>query len=148
MNERKDLRDLIVPVTLTNTNEEQEVGNRSFNTSDLIYLDDYESLFGKSSKLTNEERMVALTDHAKSNRAWVSDSENRLNESTGYSWLRSAYHGYNGYCVGARGDDDDNVSDSVRVALRPLLNLNLKSNISARSALDRFFGNKSVKTED
>lgn len=90
MEERRDLRKLIVPTEIDNTDEEQKSGNKSFNTTDLVFLDSYENQF-KNSKLTNEERIVAPTDYAITTNAFVSSNyTNVLNQLSTYAWLRSA----------------------------------------------------------
>lgn len=42
---RVDLRSRIVPTTIENTDDSQEMVNKKFNTTDLIYLASYNDLF-------------------------------------------------------------------------------------------------------
>lgn len=45
---REDLRSKIIPTTIENTDESQNMGNKKFNTTDLIYLDNsYDEQFGR-----------------------------------------------------------------------------------------------------
>ena len=55
---RQDLRSKIIPTTIENTNEFQNMGNEKFNTTDLIYLDSYKEQY--DGKKTNEERRYRL----------------------------------------------------------------------------------------
>lgn len=147
MKERKDLRRLIIPTVIRNTNEEGKIGKKKFNTTDLIFLDDYQDFY-KNKKSTDRKRRIAPTDYAKMRGARVRNNvTTQLNESTGCAWLRSASNWANVYCVNSYGDLTDSHCTNADICLRPLLHLNLKSNISVRSALQRFFG-QNIQTEN
>ncbi len=86
---RVDLRSGILPTKLNNTDENQQEGNKEFDTVDYIYLDSYEDQFG--GKRTDEERRISATDHAKMTNCWTSASyRTRAGNLTCAAWLRSA----------------------------------------------------------
>lgn len=91
---REDLRSNIIPSTIENTDEQQKMGNKKFNTTDLIYLDSYDEQF--DNKKTDKERTVSATDYAKMNNAYISDEyETQTGQKTTQAWLRSAWFRYN-----------------------------------------------------
>lgn len=87
---REDLRSRIVPTTIENTDESQEMGNKKFNTTDLIYLASYTEQF--AGKKTDLERRSSATDYAKMNNAFTYDNYRTLTgQLTSAVCLRSAY---------------------------------------------------------
>lgn len=86
---RKDLRSQIIPTRLGNTDEKFIVGNKEFDTIDLIYLDSYDEQF--DGKRTNTDRCISATDHARMTNTYVySNFTSRTGEATSPHWLRSA----------------------------------------------------------
>lgn len=84
-----DLRSGILPTRIHNTDANQNEGNEEFDTVDYIYLDSYDDLF--NGELTDEERRVSSTDHAKMTNCWTSESyQTRAGNNTCCAWLRSA----------------------------------------------------------
>ena len=134
---KQDLRSQIIPTRLSNTDENQNNGNKEFDTTDLIYLDSYADQF--SGTLTAAERCKSATDFAKMNYAYVYDGyETQTGRATSSVWLRSALSSYNVFCVHGDGDWYDYCTKYSIYALCPSLHYNLPSNISARSALGIF----------
>ena len=43
----EDLRNKIIPTTIENTDESHKIGNKKFNTTDLIYLDSGNEQFNR-----------------------------------------------------------------------------------------------------
>lgn len=87
---RVDLRSRIVPTTIENTDDSQEMGNKKFNTTDLIYLASYNDLF--DGQKTDQERKTSATDYAKMNNAYTYNSYRTLTgQQTTDVCLRSAY---------------------------------------------------------
>ncbi len=143
---RKDLRSQIIPTRLGNTDEKFIVGNKEFDTIDLIYLDSYDEQF--DGKRTDTDRCISATDHARMTNTYVySNFTSRTGEATSPHWLRSAWNSYYVDCVGGDGDWLYEWSRIRDLGLCPSLHYNLPSNISARSAL-RFLKRQQTKTED
>ncbi len=139
--ERRDLRCNIEPHTIENTDENQEMGNKKFNTTDLIYLDSYHEYY--DNKRTDKERRISATDYAKMNNAYTFDGYTTCTgRRTTCAWLRSAYSSYYGYCVHGVGDWRPALPSNRDLGLSPSLHYHLPSNISARSALRILKGKK------
>lgn len=86
---REDLRSRIIPTTIENTDEYQEIGDEKFNITDLIYLDSYNEQFDEQK--TDEERKMSATDYAQMIHAYINDSyTTRLDKPSTCVWLRSA----------------------------------------------------------
>ncbi len=99
----KDLRSQIIPTKISNTDENQEKGNKKFDTKDFIYLDSYEEQFNR--KYTDEDRRVSATDYAKMNHVYLSNNyQTKTGKNTALVWLRSALNRYNVYSVLNAGD--------------------------------------------
>jgi len=82
---REDLRSRIIPTTIENTDEFQNMRNNKFDTTDLIYLDTYDD------KITDMERRISATDYTQMNNAYIYDSYTTLTgKPTTWTWLRSA----------------------------------------------------------
>ena len=126
-----DLKKFIVPITLENTDERQETGDRKFRTQELIYLDDKAAV----ADIDSSDRVSYPTDYAVMNGAMMSSgNEGSEDRKSCWTWLRSAYSLSDVGRVNLDGDLDDlnvNITDG---SLRPALQLNLSSVISARSA--------------
>lgn len=132
---REDLRSRIIPTTIENTDESQNMGNKKFNTTDLIYLDSYDEQY--DGKKTNKERRISATDYAQMNYAYISDADTtRTGKQTTRVWLRSAPDCYFNCYVDADGDEDFVfICLEDNVGLCPSLHYRLPSNTSARSEL-------------
>ncbi len=126
-----DIKKFIVPITLENTNEKQEKGDRRFRTQELIYLDDKAAV----EDITSEERVCYPTDYAIMNGAMMSSGNNGTEDRKScWTWLRSAYSASRVSSVDLGGDLDGTNVSLTDGSLRPALQLNLSSIISARSA--------------
>lgn len=116
---REDLRNNIIPNTIENTDEYQQMGDEKFNTTDLIYLESDDEQF--DNLITDWEREIFATDHA------------IMNNADQYSeWCRAAY----GRCTvySARHCDtlERTFTSEMSKGLRPSLHYNLPANISIR----------------
>ncbi len=135
-----DIKKFIVPITLENTNEKQEKGDRRFRTQELIYLDDKAAV----EDINSEERVCYPTDYAIMNGAMMSSGNNGSEDRKScWTWLRSAYSDDSVDYVSLDGDLNIDDVDGTDGSLRPALQLNLSSIISARSA-SRDFGKLGV----
>lgn len=86
---REDLRKNIIPTLLKNTDEDQNEGNKKFDTIDYIYLDSYDDQFG--GELTDLDRRVSATDHALNTNCFTSRSyETKTGKNSCLAWLRTA----------------------------------------------------------
>lgn len=142
----KDLRSQIIPTKISNTDENQEKGNKKFDTKDFIYLDSYEEQFNR--KYTDEDRRVSATDYAKMNHVYLSNNyQTKTGKNTAPLWLRSALSSYNVYYVLGAGVWSNSCTSDSYLGLCPSLHFNLPSNISARSA-SRFFKHGQKQTEE
>lgn len=143
---RVDLRSRIVPTTIENTDDSQEMGNKKFNTTDLIYLASYNDLF--DGQKTDQERKTSATDYAKMNNAYTYNSYRTLTgQQTTDVCLRSASNRWNVYYVYGDGDWINRFCSSRDLGLCPSLHYHLPSNISARSAR-RFSKKKQDRLKD
>lgn len=143
---RVDLRSRIEPTTIENTDEFQEMGDKRFNTTDLIYLASYNEQF--DGQKTDQERRISATDYAKMNNALTYDNYRTLaGQQTTAVCLRSAYDGLDVYCVLGKGDWNLRNSSDRTLGLCPSLHYHLPSNISARSA-SRFSKKRQNRLED
>lgn len=143
---RVDLRSRIVPTTIENTDDSQEMGNKKFNTTDLIYLASYNDLF--DGQKTDQERKTSATDYAKMNNAYTYNSYRTLTgQQTTDVCLRSAYNRWDVYYVYGDGDWNSSLCNSRDLGLCPSLHYHLPSNISARSAR-RFSKKKQDRLKD
>ena len=66
---RKDLRNQIIPTTIDNSDENQKVGNKNFNTTDLIYLDSFEEQY--QSQRIESNRRISPTDYTIMNNSYL-----------------------------------------------------------------------------
>ena len=134
---KTDLTRFIIPVELDNTDQNQKMGDKSFKTKDLVFLDSDDEI----KDLSDQERITSLTDYAIANGAlqwWDGVSRTGKKGISAY-WLRSAFS----------KDEVDNVSGGgvryihyvkeTHLGVCPALHLNLSSIISARRA-SRDFG--------
>lgn len=143
---RVDLRSRIVPTTIENTDDSQEMGNKKFNTTDLIYLASYNDLF--DGQKTDQERKTSATDYAKMNNAYTYNSYRTLTgQQTTDVCLRSAFNSYYVYYVNGDGDWFSSLCNFRFLGLCPSLHYHLPSNISARSAR-RFSKKKQDRLKD
>ena len=95
---REDLRSRIIPTTIRNTDKFQNIGNKRFNTTDLIYLDSYNRQYNWEK--TDEKRRISATDYAQMNNAYIYvNYENYNQRQITWAWLRSAYGRYGVYYV-------------------------------------------------
>ena len=132
--ERRDLRGNIEPTILENIDKSKKIGNKKFNTTDLIYLDSYNEQY--DGKKTDEERRISATDYAQMNNAYMYDGyTTRTGRQTTRAWLRSACGSYSVYSVNGDGDWGGLYTWSSSAGLCPSLHYHLPSDISARSAL-------------
>ena len=139
---REDLRSRIIPTTIRNTDKFQNIGNKRFNTTDLIYLDSYNRQYNWEK--TDEKRRISATDYAQMNNAYIYvNYENYNQRQITWAWLRSAYGRYGVYYVAGDGDWYCTYTPNRSAGLCPSLHYNLPSDISVQSSL-RFF--KSRKT--
>lgn len=142
---REDLRSRIIPTTIGNTGESQNMGNKKFNTTDLIYLDSYDEQY--NGEKTDEERRISATDYAQMNNAYIYDNyETRTGRQTTWAWLRSACLSSNVYLVHGDGDCNYRYTFLSSAGLCPSLHYNLPSDISARTAL-RFLKGRQTRDE-
>ena len=143
---RVDLRSRIVPTTIENTDDSQEMGNKKFNTTDLIYLASSNDLF--DGQKTDQERRTSATDYAKMNNAYTYNGYRTLTgQQTTAVFLRSACNRWAVNSVHGDGDWNYRLSNNRYLGLCPSLHYHLPSNISARSAL-RFSKKKQDRLKD
>ena len=138
---REDLRSRIIPTTIGNTDEFQNMGNKKFNTTDLIYLDSYDEQY--DGEKTDIERRISATDYAQMNSAYICDNyTTRTGRQTTWAWCRSAC--IIRYVCGVAGDGGENtgVTYERNHGLCPSLHYHLPSDISVRSALRFLKGQK------
>ena len=89
-----DLRTLFARVKLKNTDESGNIGDSSFDTTDIAYLRSAEEV----KNIPQEKRRKSLSDFALSNFAWQIESYTAENGNfAGAAWLRCAN---NSECVG------------------------------------------------
>ena len=129
-----EIKKLIVPTTLDNTNEDEDEDDISFRTQDLIYLDTMSDI----NEMDREERVCYPTDYAIMNDAIMSDSYDYGIEDrkSCWTWLRLRYV-YNDYvvCVNYKGEISGDYVDNNNVSIRPTMQLNLPAVISAKRKL-------------
>ena len=106
MGERKDLRSLIVPTKISNTDEHQRHGDGEFDTIDLIYLASREEL---SESGISRYEVVEATDYA------------IMKNFYGSYWLRSAESRQSIDTIRMNGNSDYSFCDSINMGLRPKL---------------------------
>lgn len=89
-----DLKSFIIPTDLSNTDEEQNTGNKRFDTRDLVFLDSSSEVeaYGES----REARKTSPTDYALVNGAFHYWEGKTRTGKKGVAniWLRSAYSLY------------------------------------------------------
>lgn len=86
---REDLRKNIIPTILKNTNENQEEGNKKFDTIDYIYLDSYDDQFW--GQLDDLDRRVSATDYALDTNCYSSKNyQTKAGKNSCLAWLRTA----------------------------------------------------------
>ncbi|MCI8640659.1 MAG: leucine-rich repeat protein [Clostridia bacterium] len=143
---RVDLRSRIVPTTIENTDDSQEMVNKKFNTTDLIYLASYNDLF--DGQKTDQERRTSATDYAKMNNAYTYNSYRTFTgQQTTDVCLRSAFNSLLVNSVYGDGDWNSRSCSTRDLGLCPSLHYHLPSNISARSA-QRFSKKKQDRLKD
>ena len=139
-----DLTKYILPTTLDNTDENQESGNKRFQTEDLIYLDSYDEV----EDISVGARITYPTDYAIMNYALMSSSnEGPKGRKSCWTWLRSAYSSLEVSIISLYRYLDSSNVDKTYGGLCPTLHLNLSSVISARSASRDFFRISEIKTK-
>ena len=134
---KTDLTRFIIPVELDNTDQNQKMGDKSFKTKDLVFLDSDNEI----EDLSNEERITSPTDYAIANGAfqWWQGVSRTGKKGTSAYWLRSAYSEYLADYVTKDGSRNTRYVEMTQLGVCPALHLNLSSIISARSA-SRDFG--------
>lgn len=87
----RDLRNQIVPTIIENIGKEFKLGDRKFNTTDLIYIDTYNEQY---ETFTKEERRISATDYAIMNNAFVDrEYQTRLGKKSTVVWTRYSLRG-------------------------------------------------------
>lgn len=115
----------VLPIEIGNTDENQEMGNKKFNTTDAVILDSYDDV----KDINSSDRICTATDYAVMTGVLLSGA----GESCCPVWLRSAFsetivsNVFNGGSLGY------NRSSSTHIGLSLALHLDLKSFISTRS---------------
>ncbi len=134
---KTDLTRFIIPVELENSDQNQRMGDKSFRTKDLVFLDSDDEI----EDLSNEERITSPTDYAIANGAFqFSRGVSRTGKKgTSAYWLRSVHSKFTVDDVTEDGSRVYKCVDSTQLGICPALHLNLSSIISARSA-SRDFG--------
>ena len=134
---KTDLTRFIIPVELDNTDQNQKMGDKSFKTKDLVFLDSDDEI----EDLSNEERIISPTDYAIANGAfqWWQGVSRTGKKGTSSYWLRSASFMYEADVVSRDGSRNFMSVYNSPLGVCPALHLNLSSIISARSA-SRDFG--------
>ena len=126
-----DLKKFIVPKKLDNSkNGCEDAWGPKINTTDLVYIDQFLDI----ANLIDDERICYPTDYAVMNGAMIDIYKNETeNRKACFTWLRSSceedgieYVCPNGFF------DGENDECSTRYTLRPALQLNLASVISAK----------------
>ena len=114
----------------------QHAGDETFRTKDLIYIDDKAAV----ADIDSSDRVSYPTDYAVMNGIMMSSGNQGYEDRQScWTWLRSAYSRDSVGRVSLCGDLDYDYVDRSNGSLRPALQLNLQSVISARSASDDAF---------
>ncbi len=84
------LKKFILPVLLRNTDENQNVGNEKFNTTDIVFLESKEEVSGYSEN--SSQRQTSPTDYALANGAyhWWEGVTQKGKKGVSWHFLRSA----------------------------------------------------------
>ena len=127
---REDLRSRIIPTTIGNTDEFQNMGDENFDTTDLIFLDSYEEKYNVEEK---DEEIISATDYAQMNNAYIYDNDD-LRQTT-WAWLRSAYNSYEVYTWDCDGDRFYEPTRAKSAGLCPSLHYNFLSDVPTQSTL-------------
>ena len=133
--------DLVERVRISNTDEDQNTGNSSFDTQDYVYLDSRDEVKNWQAN----QKAAAITDWALMNggfHKWDRKAPNGGRCVTSI-WLRSAYSRINAHNLNYDGDLNDSNAHRTVLGVCPALHLNLSSFLSARSA-SRDFGKVGV----
>lgn len=143
---KTDLTRFIIPVELDNTDQNQKMGDKSFKTKDLVFLDSDDEI----EDLSNEERITSPTDYAIANGAfqWWQGVSRTGKKGTSAYWLRSACSEYEADAVFKGGSRSTIYVETTQLGVCPALHLNLSSIISARSASRNFGKIAHVKDTD
>lgn len=121
----------IIKTKISNTNEKQELGSKSFDTEDFVYLESLEDV----ENLSDKARLRSATDFAIANNCPTSSLYKAYNgKNSACTWLRSAYSKNSMGSVGRDGSLYGKFASNTFVCCCPCLALNLKSFISAQSA--------------
>ena len=124
-----DLKSFIVPTKLDNTNDNQEHGDSSFDTKDLIYLESWLDV----KNIQEKERVVYPTDYAVMNGSSMSTQNyGPMKKRSCEIWLRSAGDPSYVYCTNFGGNDECWDVDMDFLTICPALRLDLSAVISAR----------------
>lgn len=144
-----DLKEFIVPKVLGNTDNNIKEGNKAFETKDLIYLDDIKT----AEYEYRVKRICYPTDYAVLTGAVMTEDEGVVDDRQScWTWLRSAITDIDASFVDGYGNlltikdifdmEEDENSDNIcdlDVSIRPALQLNLSSVISAKNASPEIF---------
>ena len=130
---RIDLRNMIIPTTLKNTDPFYgKVGNRKFNTTDLIYLDSYNEQF--DNKKNNIDRRQSITDFAQMNYAYIFNINKTVNgQPAAWIWLRSSSATNSIACILGNGEEYYTSTSYRSASLSPSLRFELSDNIKSLS---------------
>lgn len=125
--EKIDLKSFIIPTTLSNTDAEQNMGDSSFDTRDLVFLDSSDEI--RSYNEDREERRSLVTDWALVNGAFHKWQRYTLTGKEGVAihWLRSANSLYETNVIVYDGDLNLRSVKNNTLTLCPALRLNLSS---------------------
>ena len=127
--ERIDLRHMIIPTTLKNTDPFYgKVGNKKFNTTDLIYLDSHNEQF--DNKRNNIDRRQSITDFAQMNFAYIFNTDKALNgKPAAWIWLRSSNATDGIACILGNGEEYYTSTAYRSASLSPSLHFELTDSI-------------------
>lgn len=155
--EMEDLRSKIIPTTIENSDEFQQMGNNKFNTTDLIWIRDYE----EENKIKAKNRRVEGTDYVKMNNAFTVKFKNIYRDADEpiqirpTKWLRSAFSDKKVDEVDDRGKIYETLPSMRENCCCPAMHYELPSDINSIKPIVKdtkrrfsFFKGKQNKSEE
>ena len=144
-----DLTKFILPTELQNNDENGKLGDSSYNTKDLIYIDSYEDLVKYSNGYNALNKICYATDFVAMNGAYLKNYDNKSNTAECcVNWTRSSGSKYQVKVLKNNNVDSFYATSYKSGVIRPSLHLDLSAVVSEIKNFSGLFPIKKSKMKE